>query len=170
VASPASRLIAVDNYSYRARTGLRTLSTPIVARGRRNESGEAAAIVSAASVADPLATAPRYETPRPRTFRTVVTCHSPPRAVRMPRALSAAVTARRLVTPPALSCSMIGRTFPARASAAFRLALAPLALASAMFGAVAQLGALRFLAGQGEAGPRSASRPSVSLDGEQGLD
>jgi len=68
---------------------------------------------------------------RASRFRTVLSCQAPPRAVRMPRAFSAAAIARCVVAPAASIWRTIGNTFAAKASAAARLASAPLALASA---------------------------------------
>jgi metal-dependent hydrolase (beta-lactamase superfamily II) len=63
-------------------------------------------------------------------FLTVELCQTPPRAVRMPRAFSAAAMARCVVVPAASICRTIGSTFAVKASAATRLADAPFACAS----------------------------------------
>jgi hypothetical protein len=66
--------------------------------------------------------------PRASKFRTVEPCHSPPRAVRTPRALRASAIARCVVAPAASIWRMIGGTFAAKASASARWVAAPLAL------------------------------------------
>lgn len=48
-----------------------------------------------------------HASPRPNRFRTVVACRSPPRAVRMARALRAAAIAR-VVVAPATCISFLG--------------------------------------------------------------
>ena len=48
-----------------------------------------------------------------RTFLTDIACHAPPRAVEMPRALSASATARNVVAPAFCASLMMGRTFAA---------------------------------------------------------
>ena len=54
-----------------------------------------------------------YARSRASRFRTVVECHRPPRAVRMPRALSALAIASKLVAPAALMLSITGSAFAA---------------------------------------------------------
>jgi len=73
----------------------------------------------------------RYAALRVVRFRTVVACHEPPRAVRMPRAFKASAMVRKPVTPLASICRTIASTLAANAAAAARFASAPFALASA---------------------------------------
>ena len=68
------------------------------------------------------------------TFATCAAFHSPPRAVAIPRAVSAAATARKDVAPVALISRMIGATLAAKRSAAAALALLPSLVATASLG------------------------------------
>ena len=68
------------------------------------------------------------------TLATCAAFHSPPRAVAIPRAVSAAATARKDVAPVALISRMIGTTFAAKRSEAAALALLPSLVATASLG------------------------------------
>jgi hypothetical protein len=63
-----------------------------------------------------------YRCSRISKFRTVLECHAPPRAVRMPRALSAPARSRSVVSPDACMSRTIGSTLAANWSAPARLA------------------------------------------------
>lgn len=65
-----------------------------------------------------------------KRFCTLIACHCSPHPVRIPQAFSASAIARGVVTPPACIWRTNGSTFAAKASAATRIAVAPLALAS----------------------------------------
>src|SRR5437762_9452467 len=63
-----------------------------------------------------------YRLSRISRLRTVLECHAPPRAVRMPRASSAPARSRSVVSPDACMSRTIGSTLEANWSAPARLA------------------------------------------------
>ena len=71
-----------------------------------------------------------HQADRVSRLYTVLACHSPPRAVRIPRAFSAMAIARNVFAPEPWISRTIGRTFAAKASAAATFAALPNAPAS----------------------------------------